>query len=123
MNVNKLNYLVSVRTKEESLIAYNSGADYIDIKDPSKGSLGVANLETVVDIVTNLKKTDFSGLISTTFENTMSYNPNIEREIFLSYLLSGIDLLKIGIKTSASGCENFFNYFCYSNIFFFSNFC
>ena len=111
MKINKINYLVSVKSKQESTLACKSGVDFIDIKDPSKGALGVAKIETVTEIVKNVKKIGFSGLISTTFEDTKSRKSDAEREVFFKYLLSGIDLLKIGITNSHLSCENFFNYF------------
>ena len=43
--------LVSVRDAAEASIALTAGADLIDIKEPAKGSLGAASVETVREII------------------------------------------------------------------------
>lgn len=46
--------LVSVRDRDEALAAYRGGADLIDIKEPSSGSLGAASpavLREILDVV------------------------------------------------------------------------
>lgn len=43
--------LISVRSAAEATIAVDNGADWIDIKDPSRGSLGMASIETMTSIV------------------------------------------------------------------------
>ncbi len=43
--------LVSVRSAEEALAALDAGADLIDVKDPSRGPLGMAHHETVAAVV------------------------------------------------------------------------
>ncbi len=44
--------LISVRNADEAMIALEGGADWIDIKEPSRGSLGMASIETMSSIVT-----------------------------------------------------------------------
>ena len=48
--------LVSVRNADEALMAARGGADIIDVKEPSKGSLGRASLENVLAIADVLKQ-------------------------------------------------------------------
>jgi uncharacterized protein (UPF0264 family) len=43
--------LVSVRSVEEAQAALDGGADIIDVKEPSRGSLGMANSKTIQDVV------------------------------------------------------------------------
>jgi len=43
--------LVSVRSAEEATAALEAGADLIDVKDPSRGSLGMAHHETVAGVI------------------------------------------------------------------------
>jgi (5-formylfuran-3-yl)methyl phosphate synthase len=43
--------LVSVRTAEEATIALDAGADLIDVKDPTRGSLGMAHHESVAEVL------------------------------------------------------------------------
>lgn len=42
--------LVSVRTAAEALIAHRNGADIVDIKEPTRGSLGAADAGTIQNI-------------------------------------------------------------------------
>src|SRR3990172_3975966 len=43
--------LVSVRNADEARIALEGGADVIDVKEPSRGSLGAADAEVVAAVV------------------------------------------------------------------------
>jgi (5-formylfuran-3-yl)methyl phosphate synthase len=43
--------LVSVRNAQEAVIAADSGADIVDVKEPDRGSLGFAGAATVRDVV------------------------------------------------------------------------
>jgi len=43
--------LVSVRSVEEAKAALDGGADIIDVKEPSRGSLGMADEKTIQDVV------------------------------------------------------------------------
>lgn len=49
--------LVSVRNGTEALAAVRGGADIIDVKEPSAGSLGMASPATIVDIHETLTRT------------------------------------------------------------------
>jgi len=44
--------LISVRSAEEARIALTAGADIIDVKEPTQGSLGRSSLKTIQDIGT-----------------------------------------------------------------------
>jgi uncharacterized protein (UPF0264 family) len=48
---NATGLLVSVRNAEEAIAALDGGADVIDIKEPSRGSLGAADREALVEVV------------------------------------------------------------------------
>lgn len=43
--------LVSVRSAEEAAVALAAGVDVVDVKEPSRGSLGAADLAVVADVV------------------------------------------------------------------------
>lgn len=43
--------LISVRSAEEAEIALAEGADLIDVKEPSRGSLGAADVKTIAAII------------------------------------------------------------------------
>ncbi|MGL6074615.1 MAG: (5-formylfuran-3-yl)methyl phosphate synthase [Fimbriiglobus sp.] len=47
----KAKLLISVRTPDEAGIALEGGADLIDVKEPAKGSLGMAHHETVAGVL------------------------------------------------------------------------
>jgi (5-formylfuran-3-yl)methyl phosphate synthase len=47
----KAKLLVSVRSADEAGIALEAGADLIDVKEPAKGSLGMAHHETVAAVL------------------------------------------------------------------------
>jgi len=47
--------LVSVRDASEAQIAFRGGADLIDIKEPTRGSLGSADTQVIEEIVARLK--------------------------------------------------------------------
>jgi uncharacterized protein (UPF0264 family) len=47
----KTKLLVSVRSPEEAALALEAGADHLDVKDPSRGSLGMAHHETVAAVL------------------------------------------------------------------------
>jgi uncharacterized protein (UPF0264 family) len=49
--------LVSVRSVAEAVAAMAGGANVIDIKDPSQGSLGMADVGTIVDIAECVRST------------------------------------------------------------------
>ena len=48
--------LVSVRSADEVEAALSGGADLIDVKEPTKGPLGMAEAEVVAEVVTKVKK-------------------------------------------------------------------
>ncbi len=45
------NLLVSVRNSQEAQAALNGGCDLLDIKDPSYGSLGMASVDQIAEVV------------------------------------------------------------------------
>lgn len=47
--------LVSVRNREEALAAVAGGCDILDLKEPSRGSLGRADAEAITDVATWLQ--------------------------------------------------------------------
>ena len=52
--------LVSVRSVSEAQAAIAGGADIIDVKEPARGSLGMANAETIADIARSVRRTNVS---------------------------------------------------------------
>ena len=48
--------LVSVRSAAEAMEALAGGADMIDVKEPKRGSLGVADMSTIAEVVRTVGK-------------------------------------------------------------------
>ncbi len=46
--------LISVRDQHEAVAAESAGADIIDIKEPTRGSLGAADIETVCAVIAQI---------------------------------------------------------------------
>lgn len=56
--------LVSVRNAREARAAFSGGCDILDVKEPSRGSLGMADVETIADVVDTVKSTvAMSGIV------------------------------------------------------------
>jgi uncharacterized protein (UPF0264 family) len=53
--------LVSVRSVSEAQAAIAGGADIIDVKEPARGSLGMADAETIADIVRSVRSTSVAS--------------------------------------------------------------
>ncbi len=56
--------LVSVRSPEEAMSALAGGADIIDIKEPSHGSLGAASPEVMEQIIQRVQQTNPAAVVS-----------------------------------------------------------
>ena len=55
MSDTKTGLLVSVRSADEVAAALEGGADIIDVKEPAKGPLGMAEAEVVAAVVDRVK--------------------------------------------------------------------
>ena len=77
-NRRRVPILVSVRSSEEAKLALNSGADYIDAKEPSEGALGNLPVNKIKEIISTLKVENFSGKVTATygdsFEEKIDFN-------------------------------------------------
>jgi len=89
--------LVSVRNAAEAAVALSAGADVIDVKDPSNGSLGAATLSTIREIVATVGD---RALV------TAAMGELAELELAraggrIEAIAAGVSLFKIGL----SGCR------------------
>lgn len=65
--------LVSVRSAEEAKEALAAGADLIDVKEPSKGPLGIAETEVVSDVIAAVgKKVPISAALGEWSSNSLT---------------------------------------------------
>jgi hypothetical protein len=91
---NETGLLVSVRDAEEAIAALNGGAHVIDIKEPSRGSLGAADRRALVDIVHTVADRALVTAAAGELVELM--------EAELTPLPAGISLFKIGLAGCAS---------------------
>ncbi|MBX9789244.1 MAG: (5-formylfuran-3-yl)methyl phosphate synthase [Pirellulales bacterium] len=85
--------LVSVRDEDEALAALRGGADWIDVKEPSRGALGRADPDVIAKIVSIVKaRRPVSAALGELSEVTSS---------LLRQLPKGLELVKIGLARCA----------------------
>ena len=82
--------LVSVRSADEARIALAGGADVIDVKEPSRGSLGPADAATVAEVV---------AVVGGRVPVSVARGDLLERELTCGEL-SGVSYAKVGL----AGC-------------------
>jgi len=87
--------LVSVKNVDEVYEAVEGGADIIDIKDPSDGSLGLPDLEVARDIVKIVKSLN-NRSVSIALGDIEKYSKYLKYLAFVGGIL-GIDYVKIGM--------------------------
>jgi hypothetical protein len=89
--------LVSVRSAEEARIALAAGVDVIDVKEPSRGSLGSADAATIRDVVDAVAgRITVSAACGELFEFAAACDAERSRQ-----LPRDVDLAKIGL----AGCR------------------
>lgn len=101
--------LISVTNVKEAQIALISGADFIDLKDPSEGALGALPLAVVSEIV------DFVGSQNDAGKRTVSatigdlpMEPQLIYDQVMALAKTNVDIVKIGFFKETDGST--FNY-------------
>ena len=90
--------LVSVRSVEEALLAADGGADFIDLKEPGRGALGVLPIATIREIVGALRRHG-SGLdISATIGDVAMHEGGRIAACVDAVGACGVDYVKVGIE-------------------------
>lgn len=84
--------LVSVRDAREARIALSAGVDLVDIKEPSRGSLGAADVSVVREVVCTV---DGAVPLSMALGELTQWEPSIAADI-----PAGIQYVKLGL----AGC-------------------
>ena len=91
--------LISARSVDEALLAGESGADFIDLKEPRHGALGALPLATIRDCVAALRG---SGLpVSATIGDA----PHDIGGAVQRVADCGVDLVKVGIERNAAAAD------------------
>jgi dihydroneopterin aldolase len=85
--------LISVKNSEEALLALHTGADVIDLKDPSIGALGALDLENTAQI---LQLIDGRATVSATVGEHLSSQLELIKEIEARASI-GVDIVKIAV--------------------------
>lgn len=83
--------LVSVRNVEEAVAAIQGGCDILDVKEPSRGSLGMASLETLQQIVTLARRHHPQRVVTAALGEIHEYATDS-----ISPLPAELNLVKIG---------------------------
>lgn len=91
--------LVSVQSAEEAAIAVAEGADWIDVKQPSAGSLGAAPPETVAEILSVVAE---RRPVSVALGELLDGPARISEMFALPKITSGVKLAKIGLAGAAA---------------------
>ncbi|MEM4582952.1 MAG: (5-formylfuran-3-yl)methyl phosphate synthase [Desulfurococcaceae archaeon] len=89
--------LVSIKYDFEVEAAVRGGADIIDIKDPSRGSLGLPDLRVLVEAMSKIKKLNITGLEASMAGGDVDrYEPYLE---YVSYVAAslGLNYFKVGL--------------------------
>ncbi|RLG79909.1 MAG: hypothetical protein DRO13_05040 [Thermoprotei archaeon] len=94
-----LKLLISVKHAGEVGEALYGGADIIDIKDPSRGSLGLPDLELVEEALSRVRNWS-TGSVETSIAlgDVDRYGPELKYVAFTAAKL-GVDYVKIGLAT------------------------
>jgi (5-formylfuran-3-yl)methyl phosphate synthase len=93
--------LVSVRNAEEAHAALEGGADIIDIKEPTQGSLGKADDKTIAEIVETLRGLNPAIPISAALGELRDG----EKVQALSRLPSEVGYVKLGLSACGDDCD------------------
>lgn len=88
--------LVSVRSAEEAALALESGADLIDVKDPSRGPLGMAHHETVAAVLNVVKQKVPVSAAFGEWRDSILTDAHWHLELPLSYIKWGLAGYKAG---------------------------
>jgi len=99
--------LVSIKHANELEDAIYGGADIIDIKDPSKGSLGLPDLEILKNIVTKIKDLNTNNIeISIAGGDIKSYDHSLK---YIAYTTASLNInyFKIGLAMPSRGLAEF----------------
>lgn len=99
--------LVSVRSVAEALIAAASGADFIDLKEPSDGALGALPIEVIRDVVSALRRHDDARVRELPVSATIGDVPMHDLPLILARVdavaACGVDYVKVGIEPGEAG--------------------
>ncbi len=94
--------LVSVRNAAEAIAALEGGADWIDVKEPSRGSLGAADASTIDEV---LRVVDGRVPVSAAFGELVDEPPGLSRRDKPAGSSNYIRLAKCGLAGSGNNWQ------------------
>jgi dihydroneopterin aldolase len=86
-------FLASVNCLEEADIAFQAGADVIDLKEPARGVLGAVPISTLREVVRFIAR---RSLVSATVGD-LSGDPEVASEAVAEVAATGVDIVKVGL--------------------------
>lgn len=90
--------LVSVRNVEESLLAAQGGADFIDLKEPRDGALGGLPVETIAAVLVALRERHITLPVSATIGDLPMHALTAIQARVEAVADCGVDYVKVGIE-------------------------
>jgi (5-formylfuran-3-yl)methyl phosphate synthase len=97
--------LVSVRSVEESVLAADGGADFIDLKEPAQGALGGLPVATIRSIVAALRERGCQLPVSATIGDVPMQSPGEIAARVEAVGDCGVDYVKVGIERGIGARE------------------
>jgi hypothetical protein len=97
LNFARPGLLVSVRSVTEARTALAAGADVIDVKEPSRGPLGGADIEEIAAVVRTVES---RVPVTAAMGELLALVDTARREAIYQSLPSGVSLFKIGLAGS-----------------------
>uniref|UniRef100_A0A7C1T9T8 (5-formylfuran-3-yl)methyl phosphate synthase n=1 Tax=Thermofilum pendens TaxID=2269 RepID=A0A7C1T9T8_THEPE len=89
--------LISIKYPSELEIALRGGADIVDVKDPSRGSLGLPDYSVVREVMDRIRKLGIAGVeVSSAGGDVERIDPYIEYVAYTAASL-GVNYFKIGL--------------------------
>ena len=89
-------FLASVRNLDEAQTAFQSGADWLDLKEPAAGALGAVSIGIATDVVNWVAKQQRQVPISATIGDCWD-TPSVVVERVRAFAAVGVGTIKIGI--------------------------
>jgi uncharacterized protein (UPF0264 family) len=88
--------LISVTSIDEAKIAYENGADIIDLKDPNQGALGALPVEIVRDVVVLVNNLEGARVKTSATIGDVPMEPDLIHQYVIKLLDTHVDYIKIG---------------------------
>jgi uncharacterized protein (UPF0264 family) len=99
---NTAKLLVSVRNAAEAQAALRGGCDVLDVKEPDRGAMGMADIATIVEVVTHCRSGVSRVPVSVALGEVAEWTPGRQVPSLPEKIARGIAYLKLGTAGLAS---------------------